>query len=147
MDTKDILKALRTNKNLTQRDVSEKSGVSYSAYQKYESGEREMGATAVKKLADFYGVTTDYLLGRSDDKSDALAKLAEDFDMAVLEKHILDKYLNLPKDKRTECMAFLHESVEEIRRESAELRRKSTYTCAELEEFQQEEQNTGNNVG
>lgn len=148
METKDILKSLRKSRGFNNaKDFCEAIDISVNTYQNYETGKRIPTAEMLIKLADFYGVTTDYLLGRSDDKSDALAKLAEDFDMAVLEKHILDKYLNLPKDKRAECMAFLHESVEEIRRESAELRRKSTYTCAELEEFQQEEQNTGNNVG
>ena len=64
MDTKDILKKLRAGRGLTLQEVAEKSGVSYSAYQKYELGLRELGAKSLEKLADFYGVTTDYLLGR-----------------------------------------------------------------------------------
>ena len=66
METKDILKNLRSERDLSVRDVAEKSGVSYSAYQKYELGIREIGAKSLQKLADFYGVTTDYLLGRPD---------------------------------------------------------------------------------
>ncbi len=56
MGTKNILKQLRTNAKLTQQEIAEKSGVSYSAYQKYESGERELGANSLKKLADFYTI-------------------------------------------------------------------------------------------
>ena len=59
METKDILKQLRIDAGLTQKQISENSGVSYSAYQKYESGERELGANSLKKLADYYHKTTD----------------------------------------------------------------------------------------
>lgn len=38
-----------------------------SVYRRYESGERETPAWVVVKLADYYKVSTDYLLGRTDD--------------------------------------------------------------------------------
>ena len=38
-----------------------------SVYRRYESGQRETPAWVVDKLADFYHVSTDYLLGRTDD--------------------------------------------------------------------------------
>mgnify|MGYP000184847294 CR=1 FL=1 len=66
METKEIIKQLRQNRKLTMQEVAEKSGVSYSAYQKYELGIREIGAKSLEKLADFYGVSTDYILGRPD---------------------------------------------------------------------------------
>lgn len=40
--------------------------ISYSTYKRYESGEREPGVWLVVRMADFFGVSIDYLLGRSD---------------------------------------------------------------------------------
>lgn len=37
-------------------------------YQRYENAEREPDATALLALADYFGVTTDYLLGRTDEE-------------------------------------------------------------------------------
>ncbi len=39
------------------------------SYCRYESGEREPTASVLVRIADFYNVTTDYLLGRSDEKN------------------------------------------------------------------------------
>ena len=64
METKELLKKIRTERKLTKKDVANLSGIPYPTYLKYEYGERELGLTSLQKLADFYGVTTDYLLGR-----------------------------------------------------------------------------------
>ena len=60
------LKILREEKNLFQSDLAQVLNVSIAAYSFYESGKRDMGTDTVKKLADFFGVSTDYLLGISD---------------------------------------------------------------------------------
>ncbi|MCD7959528.1 MAG: helix-turn-helix domain-containing protein [Ruminococcus sp.] len=64
MTTAKILKQLRKEKGLRQADVAELLGISQQAYQKYELGNAEPNGANYVKLADFYGVTTDYLLGR-----------------------------------------------------------------------------------
>lgn len=58
---------LRKSRNLTQRQVY--SGVSMSAlgYQRYEYGEREPSFQKLLALADYFDVSLDYLVGRSDD--------------------------------------------------------------------------------
>ncbi len=60
------LKTLREEKNLFQSDLAKVLNVSIAAYSFYESGKRDMGTDTVKKLADFFDVSTDYLLGISD---------------------------------------------------------------------------------
>lgn len=63
METKDILKSLRKSKGYsTMQDFCSAAGMSFSTYQNYESGKRIPTADILLKLADFYGVTTDYLL-------------------------------------------------------------------------------------
>ena len=60
------LKASRKSKGLTQKDLAAFLGISERGYQNYEMGKREPNLEVLKQLADFLGVTTDYLLGRSD---------------------------------------------------------------------------------
>ena len=60
------LKASRKSKGLTQKDLAAFLGISERGYQNYEMGKREPNLEVLKQLADFLGVTTDYLLGRFD---------------------------------------------------------------------------------
>ena len=60
------LRRLRTERMLTQAELGEELGLSESTVSLYEKGEREPSFTTLCRLADFFGVTTDYLLGRSD---------------------------------------------------------------------------------
>lgn len=59
------LKELRKSKNITQLDVATAIGVSSQVLSRYERGEREPDYKTLCKLADFFGVTVDELLGRT----------------------------------------------------------------------------------
>lgn len=54
---------LRKQNELSQEQVSQIIGVSKQAYGHYEREERELGYEMLCKLADYYGVTVDYLIG------------------------------------------------------------------------------------
>ncbi|MDY3079705.1 MAG: helix-turn-helix transcriptional regulator [Oscillospiraceae bacterium] len=60
------LRDLREDNDLKQRQLAEVLHVSQTTYSRYESGAIDIPSDALIKLADFYGVSTDYLLGRSD---------------------------------------------------------------------------------
>ena len=62
-----ILKELRIKKGLTQYDLAKLLDITQQAYQRYEYGTSEPNADGFKTLADFYGVTLDYLLDREID--------------------------------------------------------------------------------
>ncbi len=90
------LAAIRAEKKVSQAEVAAYIGLTVAAYQNYETGRREAGYDTIVKLADFYGVTTDYLLGREPQK-DPFAELslcAED------EQAVIDKYMSLPPEIR-----------------------------------------------
>ena len=55
---------LRKNKNLRQEDVAKILCMSQSTYQHYENGRAEPNIESLKKLADYYNVSLDYLVGR-----------------------------------------------------------------------------------
>jgi len=58
--------ALRKEKKLTQEQAAKEIGLVMRTYRRYEMGEREPGASVLIKIADYYGVTIDYLVGRTD---------------------------------------------------------------------------------
>ena len=61
----EILRELREDKDLKQSDVAAFLGTSQQYYSKYETGKYEMPVRYVTALADFYGVSVDYLLGHT----------------------------------------------------------------------------------
>ena len=60
------LKALRRERKQTQKALGEVLGCTVSNYQKIEYGQINIPISSLMTLADYFGVTTDYLLGRSD---------------------------------------------------------------------------------
>ena len=56
------IKYLRTEKNLTQMELSKETGLSQNAIAQWENGKRTPNIYAIIKLAKFFEVTTDYLL-------------------------------------------------------------------------------------
>lgn len=90
------LLTLRKAKKVSQSEVANFINLTVAAYQNYENGRREAGYETIVKLADFYGVTTDYLLGR-EPLPDPFADLnLHDED----EKEVIDKYMSLPSETR-----------------------------------------------
>ena len=57
---------LREDSDLTQKSIAEYLGIHPNVYRRYEKGKREFPLELVIKLADYYHVSTDYLLGRTD---------------------------------------------------------------------------------
>ena len=68
------LKEIRLKRNLTQKKLSEVIGCSVGAYSKYEVGDREPPLDVLCKLADYYDVSVDYLIGREVSSMDGLSK-------------------------------------------------------------------------
>ncbi|CAM5204256.1 MULTISPECIES: helix-turn-helix domain-containing protein [Bacillus subtilis group] len=56
------LTMLRKSKNLLQKEVADKIGVARTTYASYEQGKREPDIETINKIADFFDVSTDYLL-------------------------------------------------------------------------------------
>lgn len=57
-----VLRILRTNAGLSQEAVANLLGISRSAYSYYETGKSLPSLAAVRKLAEFYGVSADVFL-------------------------------------------------------------------------------------
>lgn len=65
MDFSTRLTSLRKDRKLLQADVANKVGIARATYGAYEQGSRQPDFDTLEKLADFFGVSLDYLLGRT----------------------------------------------------------------------------------
>lgn len=119
MDKKErgaILKSLREEKKLRQSDLADFLEISQQAYQRYENGTSEPNGDGFVKLADFYHVSTDYLLGRTPVK--AMATLAEDEpteeEIKQLETQIIASYTQMSIETRRESIKILMQIVGDV---------------------------------
>ena len=62
------LLALRKERKLNQEDLVVELGISVRTYRRYETEEREPTVSILWRIADFYGISVDYLIGRSDER-------------------------------------------------------------------------------
>lgn len=108
----EILFFLRRKKGLNQTAVAEKIGVSVQAYQKYEYGTAEPTFDNLSKLADFFGVTTDYLLGRETEPK-PLEQLAKINGLDITEEVLLEEYMKLEPQKRKAIIDFMKRGIQE----------------------------------
>jgi len=110
LNTSDILKKLRTDKNLTLQELSDLLEIHRTNLSDLENGRRKIGLSVLTKLADFYGVTLDYIMGREvihevDNRND-IEKLATENNFSVDDEEFLkqnqEQLVKLLKDKQSE---------------------------------------------
>ena len=96
----DILKTLRKQDNLTQRELAQKLGISLSAISMYECGNREPDFETLEAIADYFNVNMNFLLGKEDSptprsvKIPVLGKVAAGIPITAVE-NVLD-YEEIP---------------------------------------------------
>ena len=93
----ETLSALRREKNISQRRAGSALGISQALLSHYENGAREPGLSFVCRACDYYSVTADYLLCRSEDPTGGDFKAARAFlgrirDMLDRAEMVLDQY-------------------------------------------------------
>ncbi|MGN0682842.1 MAG: helix-turn-helix domain-containing protein [Oscillospiraceae bacterium] len=64
-----VMKLLRKERGLRQKEAAEQLGVTQALLSHYENGKRECGLDFLEHVADFYGVSVDYLLGRTNSRA------------------------------------------------------------------------------
>jgi len=79
------VKNLREERNMSRETLAQKLGLSYWAIAKYETGERFPDHETIIKIADFFNVTVDFLLGRPDTNQEPTP--------AELEKVLRESYI------------------------------------------------------
>ena len=100
---KNNIKAAREKQGLTQQECADLFDVKLRAWQTYEQGVSEPKFEVLCKIADLFGVTTDYLLGR-EPAPDPFADLNLNKES---EEDVIDKYMSLPPNIRACLMDVL----------------------------------------
>lgn len=94
------LKMLRTQHRKTQQDMADVLGISRQGYAKYENNLGEPDNSTLSKLADYFDVSTDYLLGRSDSLTLTQEEKEEaEFQAFANDPELKRWYKELPKSK------------------------------------------------
>ena len=106
-----ILSQLRKERGISQKKAATDLGISQALLSHYEKGIRECGLDFVIKCSEYYGVTTDYLLGVSDSRTgiatDSLSQLDDDEEHSVSTLAKATKYLlDISAASSTESQAF-----------------------------------------
>lgn len=106
------LRLLRTEKKLSLRELGEQLNLSFVTIGQYERGERQPDNDTLVKLADFFEVSIDYLLGRVEDRNLSLKKEEyvipdniDTFDQAVVflkSLNLLRAYGGIDLNQKTE---------------------------------------------
>lgn len=71
------LKELREERDITQADLGKALNISPSAIGMYEQGRREPSLDVLRKLAEYFKVSTDYLIGRTEIRNELMPGLTE----------------------------------------------------------------------
>ncbi|MDU4131336.1 MAG: helix-turn-helix transcriptional regulator [Clostridium perfringens] len=101
------LKSLRNEKGVLQKDVAEYLKISTSAYGFYEQGKRIPDVETLNKLSDYYNVSIDYLLGKSNIKESAEDIINDDtLTLALHNDNGIDE--ELPEEAKKEIEDFIN---------------------------------------
>ena len=109
-----ILKELREKKGLSMSKVALALEIPKGTYASYEYGQREPNIEMINRIATFYGVTTDYLLGRPEATApkSAIDSLVEEHSLHAIEESLLRMYFKLEPKKRAEFMQSVLDDVQ-----------------------------------
>lgn len=108
---KDTLKLLREESGLTKKQLADAIGIKERAYLTYEYGQRDVSTELLQKFADYFGVTTDYLLGRPDAKppEDLVQAVAKRYGLTSAQRGILAAYVYMDDTDREALVKSIRE--------------------------------------
>lgn len=111
MNVNETLRKLRENRHLQVADVANAIGISRQGYNNYETGSRNPSLDTIVKLAKFYNVSTDYILGVSDLEDDS--SITENDIKMTDEKaeKLLQSFLQLPDSIKVGVMQWLESTI------------------------------------
>lgn len=102
------LKYLRKQANMTLQQLAEELGTSNQVLSRYERGEREADYAMLTKIARFFNVSIDYLLGFKSATTPTATILPND------EKELLDLYRKLPYESKQRLIARAEVMLEDV---------------------------------
>lgn len=102
----EILAELRKDRHLLQRDLADFLNISIGTVSNYETGAHEPDFKTLCKLADFFQVSTDYLLGRTDLPYD-VKKLSEPIRDGITISDVTHTLLNMSSENLSAVLEYM----------------------------------------
>lgn len=103
IDFGNILKQLRTERNLTQSELAEKLGLSKSSISMYENGKREPDFENLEMIADFFNVRLMYLIGAESRETTTPSTSTQKVELQTLAAHALE---DLTEEEQLKIIEF-----------------------------------------
>lgn len=99
------LKMLRTNAGISQKQLADIINVSQQSINKYENHEVEPNIETLSLIADFFDVSIDYLVGRTDIMR--RYESVKEYDLNTNEQNLIDLYRKLSANDKAMIMSFV----------------------------------------
>ncbi|WP_406242060.1 helix-turn-helix domain-containing protein [Tissierella carlieri] len=101
------IKTLRNERNLLQKDLAEQLNLSQQTISLYESEKRQPDYQILQSIADFFNVSVDYLLGRTDIKDSSILSVKEDETKFDIHNEIADEIEKLSPESQEELKKLI----------------------------------------
>lgn len=101
------IKALRNERNLLQKDLAEKLNLSQQTISLYESEKRQPDYQILQSIADFFNVSVDYLLGRTDNTKDLSSPIRESELKYSVQNEIIDEIQKLSPESQEDLKKLI----------------------------------------
>ena len=102
------LKELRKQRNLTQKDLAKILGVYPQSVGYYENNINKPDPDMLIKIADYFQVSVDYLLGREDDLGNISISGSPASELTTIEKELIETFRRLPPNLQGIAIQTLH---------------------------------------
>ena len=99
---------LRQEKELTQHAIAKLLNIGQSTYCNWENGKSNLTVSQILNLAEFFGVTTDYLLGNSDDKGNIVYNTSY---VTEREMQLLSSYRKMSVEAQQSLLNFIKNTL------------------------------------
>lgn len=108
------LRNLRLKRNVSMLQIAKELNIPYTTYVNYEKGNREPNSKMLILLSDFFGVSVDYLIGRTEIvcDNDAICSHNNNDEYTAKEKSIIKKFLKLNNLGQNKCEMYVNDLLE-----------------------------------
>ena len=118
------LKELRKQRNLTQKDLAKILGVYPQSVGYYENNINKPDPDMLIKIADYFQVSVDYLLGREDDLGNISISGSPALELTADERELVDTFRAIPDNTKGVALTMLH-SLAPAKKEKSTLNKRA----------------------
>jgi transcriptional regulator with XRE-family HTH domain len=109
------IKELRKERGLSQAKLAKECGISRSVIAMVESGKQNGGRDFNKAIANYFGVSIDYLEGMTDDRNNSKESLVNEFVQFLIDNGIIEDENNVDEETEQIILSLIRREVKKIK--------------------------------